>query len=181
MKVLAINASPRPDGNTAMLLQMALGPIAAEGIETELYQLGGQMIAGCKACYACFQNKDRRCVLTGDPVNDVILKMAGADGILLGSPTYFADITPELKALIDRAGLVGMASGGIFRRKVGAAVLAVRRGVYRQVHVRERRAQGAARLRIANGHKHPHRLIHGVLLRRGIARFLLALTRCPPV
>jgi len=128
MKVLAINASPRPDGNTAMLLQMALGPIAAEGIETELYQLGGQMIAGCKACYACFQNKDRRCVLTGDPVNDVILKMAGADGILLGSPTYFADITPELKALIDRAGLVGMASGGIFRRKVGAAVLAVRRG-----------------------------------------------------
>ena len=128
MKVLAINSSPRPDGNTALLLGKALEPIASEGIETETFQLGGKMIAGCKACYTCFQTKDRRCVQDDDPVNECILKMAGADGILLGSPTYFADITPELKALIDRAGLVSRANGMTFRRKVGAAVIAVRRG-----------------------------------------------------
>lgn len=128
MKVLAINASPRPDGNTAMLLNKALEPIAAEGIETELYQLGGKLVAGCKACYACFANKDRRCVQDDDPVNELVQKMAEADGMLLGSPTYFADVTPELKALIDRAGLVSIANGGLLRRKVGAGVIAVRRG-----------------------------------------------------
>ena len=128
MKVLAINASPRPDGNTAMLLAKALEPAAEAGIETEIFQLGGKMIAGCKACYRCFENKDRACIQASDPVNECILKMAQADGILLGSPTYFADVSPELKALIDRAGLVAMANGAMFRRKVGAAVLAVRRG-----------------------------------------------------
>ena len=128
MKVLAINSSPRPDGNTAMLLGKVLEPIASEGIETEIFQLGGKLIAGCKACYACFKNKDNRCIQADDAVNECILKMAEADGIILGSPTYFADITPELKALIDRAGLVAMANGSIFRRKAGAAVVAVRRG-----------------------------------------------------
>jgi len=128
MKVIAINGSPRPDGNTAMLLGKALEPIAAEGIETEVFQLGGNLIAGCKACYACFKNKNRRCAQADDVVNGCIRKMAEADGIILGSPTYFADISPELKALIDRAGLVGMANGTMFRRKVGAAVVAVRRG-----------------------------------------------------
>jgi len=128
MKVLAINASPRPDGNTAMLLGKALEPIAAEGIETEFYQLGGKKVTGCTACYACFKRKDRRCILADDPVNEVIEKMAEADGILLGSPTYFADVTPELKALIDRAGFVSLANDVMLRRKVGAGVVAVRRG-----------------------------------------------------
>jgi len=128
MKVIAINGSPRKNGNTAMLLGKVLEPIAAEGIETEIFQLGGKQIAGCTACYACFKNKDQRCIQADDVVNDCIQKMAEADGIILGSPTYFADITPELKALIDRAGLVGLANGAMFRRKVGAAVLAVRRG-----------------------------------------------------
>jgi len=128
MKVIAINGSPRNGGNTAMLLGKVLEPIAAEGIETEVLQLGGKPISGCTACYACFKNKDQRCILTGDVVNDCIEKMVEADGIILGSPTYFADITPELKALIDRAGLVAMANGAMFRRKVGAGVVAVRRG-----------------------------------------------------
>lgn len=128
MKVIAINGSPRPDGNTAMLLGKVLEPIAAEGIETEVFQLGGNLIAGCKACYACFRDKNRTCAQADDVVNACILKMAQADGIILGSPTYFADITPELKALIDRGGLVAMANGAMFRRKVGAAVIAVRRG-----------------------------------------------------
>jgi len=128
MKVIAINGSPRPDGNTAMLLGKVLEPIEAQGIETEVFQLGGNLIAGCKACYACSRDKNRRCAQTDDVVNDCIAKMAEADGIILGSPTYFADISPELKALIDRAGLVAMANGAMFRRKVGAAVVAVRRG-----------------------------------------------------
>lgn len=128
MKVIAINGSPRKNGNTAMLLGKALEPITAEGIDTEVFQLGGKPISGCTACYACFKNKDRRCTQSDDVVNECIGKMAEADGIILGSPTYFADITPELKALIDRAGLVGLANGAMFRRKVGAAVLAVRRG-----------------------------------------------------
>lgn len=128
MKVIAINGSPRPDGNTAMLLGKVLEPIAAEGIETEVFQLGCNLIAGCKACYACFRDKNRTCAQADDVVNACILKMAQADGIILGSPTYFADITPELKALIDRGGLVAMANGAMFRRKVGAAVIAVRRG-----------------------------------------------------
>ncbi len=128
MKVIAINASPRPDGNTAMLLDEALEPIKAEGIETEVLQLGGKTIVGCKACYACFKDKTCRCAQGDDMVNDLIAKIVEADGIILGSPTYFADITPELKALIDRAGLVAMANGSLFRRKVGAAVIAVRRG-----------------------------------------------------
>ncbi len=128
MKVIAINGSPRPDGNTAMLLGKVLEPIAAEGIETEVFQLGGNLIAGCKACYACFRDKNRTCAQADDVVNACIRKMAEADGIILGSPTYFADISPELKALIDRSGLVAMANGAMFRRKVGAAVIAVRRG-----------------------------------------------------
>jgi multimeric flavodoxin WrbA len=61
-------------------------------------------------------------------VNDCIAKMRQADGIILASPTYFADITPELKALIDRAGFVAGANDNFFKRKVGAAVVAVRRG-----------------------------------------------------
>lgn len=128
MKVLAVNASPRKQGNTAMLLQKALEPIAAEGIETETCQLGGKVVRGCTACYACFKNKNGRCVLDDDPVNELIAKMSEADGMLLGSPTYFADVTPELKALIDRAGLVSLANGVLLRRKVGAGVIAVRRG-----------------------------------------------------
>jgi len=128
MKVLGINGSARRDGNTAILIRTVFGELEKAGIETELIQLGGKPLRGCTACYQCFEKKNKRCAVAGDALNGIIEKMLEADGILLGSPTYFADITPELKALIDRAGLVGMASGGIFRRKVGAAVLAVRRG-----------------------------------------------------
>ena len=63
-----------------------------------------------------------------DVANECIGKMIESDGIILGSPTYFADITTELKALIDRAGLVSMANGGLYKRKVGAAIVAMRRG-----------------------------------------------------
>ncbi len=128
MKVVAFNGSPRKDGNTSLMIQHALAPMAAEGIETEVVQLGGNAIRGCIACYQCFTRKDQRCIQNGDLINACIEKMVAADGILFASPTYFADITPELKALIDRAGLVAKANAEMFRRKVGAGIVAVRRG-----------------------------------------------------
>ena len=128
MKVIAFNGSPRKDGNTFALINHVFAALNREGIETELVQVGGNLIHGCTACYQCFDKKDGSCVIQKDIVNDCIDKMRQADGIILASPTYFADITPELKALIDRAGLVSIANGGLLKRKVGSAVVAVRRG-----------------------------------------------------
>lgn len=128
MKVIAFNGSARKDGNTAILLNRVLGVLNGEGIETELMQLSGKKINGCRACYKCFKNKDQRCSVTDDILNECIEKMREADGIVLGSPTYFADITTEMKALIDRAGFVARANGEMFKRKIGAAVIAARRG-----------------------------------------------------
>jgi multimeric flavodoxin WrbA len=128
MKVIAINGSARKQGNTAILINHVFGELEKEGIETELVELAGRKIQGCTACYKCFETKDRKCAVRYDIVNDCIEKMAEADGIILGSPTYFADITSEMKALIERAGSTSGANGGMFKRKVGAAVIAVRRG-----------------------------------------------------
>ncbi len=128
MKVVAFSGSARRDGNTALLVRQAFAELEKEGIETELVQLAGETIRGCTACYKCFGTKDRRCAIDNDPVNDCIAKMAEADGIIIASPTYFADISAETKALIDRAGMVGRANGNLYRRKAGAAVIAVRRG-----------------------------------------------------
>jgi multimeric flavodoxin WrbA len=128
MKVLAINGSPRVNGNTQELIGKVFKSLAAEGIETESIQIGGKNIKGCIACYKCFENKDKKCAVNNDICNQVLEKMFAADGLILGSPTYFTDITPELKALIDRSGFVSKANGGLFRHKVGAAVIAVRRG-----------------------------------------------------
>ncbi len=128
MKVVAFNGSPRTDGNTEMLLKLALAELEAEGIETELVKIGGKPIRGCAACYKCGKNKNGRCVIEDDMINDCIAKMVAADGVLLGSPTYFADVTTEMKALIDRAGLVTRMNDNLLARKVGAALVAVRRG-----------------------------------------------------
>jgi multimeric flavodoxin WrbA len=128
MKVVAFNGSARKNGNTAILVNHVFQELQKQGIETELVQLAGKKIQGCIACYKCFENKDQRCSVTKDILNSCIEKMIQADGIILASPTYFANISTELKALIDRAGLTNMANGGMFKRKVGAAVVAVRRG-----------------------------------------------------
>jgi multimeric flavodoxin WrbA len=128
MKVIAINGSARKDGNTAILVGKVFEELEKEGIGTELVQLAGQEINGCVACFRCFANKDRRCAVMGDFANECIGKMDEADGIILASPTYFATVTTELKAVMDRAGLVGIANGHMFARKAGAAVVAVRRG-----------------------------------------------------
>ena len=128
MKAVAINGSPRKGGNTEILLKKALAPLAASGWETEFIQLGGTSIRGCQACYQCFKKKNSRCSQKEDAFNPCFEKMVAADAIILGSPTYFTDVSAEMKALLDRAGLVALANGGLFRGKIGAAVVAVRRG-----------------------------------------------------
>jgi multimeric flavodoxin WrbA len=128
MKVVAFNGSPRPDGNTSCLIKHVHKALKAEGIDTEIVQLGGNPIRGCKACFQCFRSKNGRCVQADDMVNDCIEKMRQADGIILASPTYVTGITPELTALIDRTCLVAGANGQFLKRKAGAAVVAVRRG-----------------------------------------------------
>jgi multimeric flavodoxin WrbA len=128
MKVVAINGSPNKEGNTRLLLEKVLEPMAQAGWETEIVQLGGQPIHGCRACGQCWENKDNECVSGKDVFNGIFEKMLGADAIVLGSPTYFADVSSEMKALIDRAGFVAMANGCALAGKVGAAVVAVRRG-----------------------------------------------------
>jgi multimeric flavodoxin WrbA len=128
MKVVAFNGSERKDGNTAILIKYVFGELEKEGIKTELVQLAGSDICGCCACYKCFENKDKRCAVKKDALNSYIEKMLDSDGIILASPTYFADISAVMKALIERAGMVARANNNMFKRKVGAAVVAVRRG-----------------------------------------------------
>jgi multimeric flavodoxin WrbA len=127
MKVIGFNGSARKDGNTAILINHVLAELKKEGIQTELFQLAGKRIRGCIVCNKCRENKDRRCAIQDDVVNECIAKMIEADGIILGSPTYFSDVTSEMKALIDRAGSVARANGDLFKRKAGAAVVVARR------------------------------------------------------
>jgi multimeric flavodoxin WrbA len=128
MKVVAFNGSARKDGNTAIMVRQVFSELEAEGIETELVQLAGQTIRGCTACGQCFKKKNQRCVVDNDIANECIEKMVKADGIILASPTYFANVSTEMKALIDRAGFVARGNDDMFQRKIGAAVVAVRRG-----------------------------------------------------
>lgn len=127
MKVIAFNGSARKDGNTAILIRNVFSELDAEGIPTEMVQLAGKTIRGCTACRKCYDNKNKRCAVDNDFANECIDKMIEADGIILGSPTYFADVTAETKALIDRAGYVARANSDMLKRKVGAAVVAARR------------------------------------------------------
>jgi len=128
LKVIAFNGSPRVNGNTAQSLQIVLGELEKEGIETEFIQLGGRKVFGCLACEKCWETKDNRCIRQDDEMNTFIQKMIEADGIIIGSPTYFSNVSTEVKALIDRCGFVAKANGGdILRGKVGAAVVSVRR------------------------------------------------------
>jgi len=128
MKVIAINGSPRKGGNTQQLLETVLEPLASAGWDTEIVQIGGKDIHGCRACGKCFELRNQRCVFGKDILNGVLEKMLAADAILLGSPTYFTDVSAEMKALIDRVGVVSLANGCLLAGKVGAAVVAVRRG-----------------------------------------------------
>ena len=127
MKVIAFNGSVRENGNTAILIRQVFKELENENIKTELIQLAGKKISGCIACGECSVLKNNKCALTDDLINEYVAKMIQADGIIIGSPTYFADCTAGAKALIERTGMVSRANNSLFRRKVGAAVVAVRR------------------------------------------------------
>ncbi|MGA2527492.1 MAG: flavodoxin family protein [Smithellaceae bacterium] len=128
MKVIGVNGSPRKNGNTSLLIKAVFQELKKEGFETELINIALKPVRGCTSCFKCAKNQNKRCVFDDDIINECIGKMAAADGIILGSPTYFTDVTAEMKALIDRAGMVSITNGGIFKYKVGGSVVAVRRG-----------------------------------------------------
>ncbi|MCL2006084.1 MAG: flavodoxin family protein [Planctomycetaceae bacterium] len=129
MKVIAINGSPKDNGNTAQALQVLLGEIEKKGIETELITVGHQMIHGCIACAKCREAKTGRCIaFPNDAVNELLPKLQSADAMVLGSPTYFAGINGTMKSFLDRVFYVAFSNGGLFRLKYGAAVAVLRRG-----------------------------------------------------
>ncbi len=128
MKVVAINGSPRKGGNTEIMLNAVLEPLNQAGVETKIIQVGGKNIHGCRGCWACQKLLNRKCAFNDDIVNDILEDLFSADAIIWGTPSYYSNMTPELKALIDRAGIVASANGKLFRHKVGAAVIAERRG-----------------------------------------------------
>ncbi len=127
MKVIAINGSPRAEGNTFSMLSKLADTLSAEGVTTQIIQVGKKKIRGCSACYKCFENLDRLCSMKNDIFNEVAPEIWAADGIVIGSPTYFTDVSAETKAFIDRTGIVALANGRLLKHKVGAAVVAVRR------------------------------------------------------
>ena len=128
MKVIGINGSPRKDDNTAILIQTVFNELIKQDIETELIQLSGKHIEGCKACWACHKNKNKQCVITDDFFNECFAKMVDSDGIILGSPVYSVGVTSQMNALIDQTSMVLTGNGELFKYKVGASVLAARRG-----------------------------------------------------
>ena len=127
MKVVVFNSSPRSEGATAKCLNIVMDELKAAGIEIEYIWMGMDKIQGCIACYRCKENQDKRCSVKTDKLNEYLEKMLNADGIILGSPTYFADTTTRMKALIERAGYVCKVNGDLLKYKVGAAVVSVRR------------------------------------------------------
>ena len=129
MKVIAINGSPKENGNTAQALQVLLGEMQKKGIETELVTIGNKMIHGCIGCAKCREVQNRTCVaFPNDAVNELLPKLTAADAIVLGSPTYFAGINGTMKSFLDRVFYVSLGNGGLFRLKFGAAIVALRRG-----------------------------------------------------
>ena len=126
MKVLAINSSARKDGNTAILIDHVFQELNKAGIETELVQLAGQIIEPCKACWACQGMKN--CVHKKDTFCNTFEKMVQADGILLGSPVYTANVSANMQAFLERAAVVCDMNPGLLTHKAGAAVTAARRG-----------------------------------------------------
>lgn len=127
MKVVAFNGSPRKDGNTFMALNIILDELKSEGIQTELFQLGSHQIRGCNACLLCKKTGDGFCVIDSDIVNKSLTAIYESDGLIIGSPTYFGSVTPQVKAFIDRAGYCARAGGNKLKRKVAASVAIARR------------------------------------------------------
>ncbi|MDC7226844.1 MAG: flavodoxin family protein [Spirochaetales bacterium] len=128
MKILAINGSPRKGGNTEIILNEVMKPLKEAGWDTELIKIGGTPMRGCLGCRKCFDKSDGTCIVAADMFNEIVPKAFEADALLLGSPTFYADVSSEMKAFIDRLGYVAAANGRALKGKIGASVSAVRRG-----------------------------------------------------
>ena len=127
MKVTAVNGSPHKAGNSYHALARMGERLAKEGIGFEILQIGDKAIRGCTACGDCGRRRDGKCVFDDDPVNPSLAKLREADGIVLASPVYFSGVAGTMKSFLDRCFYVAGSSGGFFRHKVGAALVAVRR------------------------------------------------------
>ncbi|WP_238906955.1 flavodoxin family protein [Clostridium sp. YIM B02506] len=127
MKVIAFNGSPNKEGNTYHGIRIVLEELEKEGIETEIIHVGNKSIRGCVACRKCSQNKNEKCIIATDPVNEWIEKMKEADGIIIGSPVHYSAIAGTMKSFLDRSFRVAEANDNLLRYKVGTSVVAVRR------------------------------------------------------
>lgn len=127
MKVVAFNGSPKKEGNTYHAIKLVAEELKKQSIEVEIIHVGNQVVRGCMACGGCYRNKDEKCVLPGDSVNEWIQKMKEADGIILGSPVHYSAIGGTMKSFLDRAFYVASSNDSMLRHKVGASVVAVRR------------------------------------------------------
>lgn len=114
MKVVALNGSPRLRGNTYLLLEKALEPIAAQGIETEIINLADKRLSPCTGCYGCI--KAKKCVVEDD-FQEIYAKVIAADGLIFGSPVYHSCITPYIKSFMDRAGFSARWQGSSMQDK----------------------------------------------------------------
>ena len=124
MKVIAINGSPRKNGNTSQALKIMADELEGQGIEVEIIQIGHLNIRGCIGCGYCRTSEENQCVFKDDIVNDVAKKMREADGFILASPTYYAGIAGTMKAFLDR---VFYTSSKYFKYKVATSISVVRR------------------------------------------------------
>ena len=127
MEGLAICGSPRKEGNTEFLLKRCLNVLQQHNLSTELVLLADKEIKPCKACGKCGKTKDKTCAIKDDDFQPIFERMLAAGGIVVGSPVYFGSATPQMMALLDRAGYVSKANGNLFSRKLGGAVTVARR------------------------------------------------------
>ena len=125
VRIIGIAGSPRKDGNTELLVKEALSAAESEGAKTELVSLAGKTITPCDGCRTC--RKTKKCHIRNDDLPPIFKKMLRADGIILASPVYFGSATPQIKALIDRAGYLGGSMGRVFENKVGGPIVVARR------------------------------------------------------
>ena len=124
MKVIALNGSPKKDGNTACALRLMADELKKEGIETEIISIGHLTIHGCTACGYCASSENNECIFKDDPVNETAAKIREADGFILASPTYYGGVAGTMKSFLDR---LFYSSSRHFKYKVATAVAAVRR------------------------------------------------------
>lgn len=126
MKIVAINGSPRKNGNTALCLETVRREVEAAGVEFQVFQPGAN-VRPCLACYHCLDNGTLRCVQTDDMVNDIIAACIEADGILLASPVYHGGISGNMKCVLDRLMLAAGCGVNQLHHKVGGALCTLRR------------------------------------------------------